>query len=258
MLFSNLPAWITKFFAQDATGTYVRSIPTTSGDPNAASLSLGFPPNTFTDEGAGGSPPDGRDFNGILRYLSSVAQWNLAGGPVPYNATISSNGGYPLGAIVQSAVTAGLAWQSTTDGNTTNPDAAGAGWVAVAMRVASNGEMQAGTSNQRLATPKNLKDNGFPRIVAQSLNPNGYLALDNGLILQWCTVAGTASGGTAFSWPTAFSSAVFLAVPAASNGLPTSGSLSVYLRNLTTSGATLYANNGAGAATTCNVFALGL
>jgi len=130
MQLSDIPDWSAKKFAEDATGLYVRPIPQTTADPAAASMSLGFPPQTFTDEGAGGTPPDGRDFNGILNYLAAWAQWVGLGGPVPYNAAVSSGGGYPKGARVQSATTPPRIWISTTDNNTTNPDAGGAGWIS--------------------------------------------------------------------------------------------------------------------------------
>ena len=124
------PARSAKLFAQDTTGTYVRSLPQTTADPNAASFALGFPPNTFTDEGAGGSPPDGRDFNGILSYLHSVARWFQAGGVAGYDGTYQTAiGGYPLGAVVYSASKPGVRYRSTTNNNTTNPDTGGAGWV---------------------------------------------------------------------------------------------------------------------------------
>lgn len=129
MLSSNIPDYKAKRFAQDATSGFIRTVPTTSSDPAAASFTLGFPPQTFTNESAGGTPPDGRDFNGILNYLSAWAQWVGLGGPVPYNSAVSSSGGYPKGARVQSATTAPRIWLSTTENNTTNPDAGGAGWV---------------------------------------------------------------------------------------------------------------------------------
>lgn len=126
---SDIPNYSPKVFAQDATGTYVRNVPQTTGDPAAASMSLGFPPQTFTDEGAGGTPPDGRDINGILKFLAAWAQWVGLGGPVPYNAAVSSAGGYPKGARVQSATSLRI-WLCTVDNNTTNPDSGGAGWVS--------------------------------------------------------------------------------------------------------------------------------
>lgn len=130
MLLSDLPTWSPKKFAEDAAGTFVRSIPQTTVDPAAASMSLGFPPQTFTDEGAGGTPPDGRDFNGILNFLAAWAQWVGVGGPVPYNPDVSTAGGYPKGARVQSATNPPRIWICTVDGNTSNPDAGGAGWVS--------------------------------------------------------------------------------------------------------------------------------
>lgn len=123
----------TKFpipFAENAGGTYSRVVPETTTDANAASLDLGFPPNTFTPEGAGGAPPDGRDFNGILNQISAWNQWASAGGPLKYDATFSTNiGGYPKGAIIASATNFGIFWYSTEDDNTTDPDVSGAGWT---------------------------------------------------------------------------------------------------------------------------------
>lgn len=130
MQLSDIPAKSQRVFAQSATGSYIRAIPQTTADPDAASFNLGFPPNTFTDEGAGGVPPDGRDFNGILNYLSAWVRWMTAGGPIVYDGTFQTAvGGYPLGAVVWSATTAGVQWRSTTNNNVTNPDAAGAGWA---------------------------------------------------------------------------------------------------------------------------------
>lgn len=185
MLLANIPAWFAKRFGADATGSYIRTVPATTADPNAASMALGFPPNTFVDEGAGGSPPDGRDFNGILNYLSAWTQWIGAGGPIPWNSTVAA-AGYPIGSVVQSTVTAGLMWRSTVDGNTTNPDAAGAGWTAFSVVVASVADIQAATSALLIVTPKNLRDAGYDRITSQSLIPNfGYRVHASGFKQCW-------------------------------------------------------------------------
>lgn len=51
-------------------------------------------------------------------------------GSVPYNATLQALiGGYPAGALVESAVTTGLFWISAVANNLTNPDTGGAGWL---------------------------------------------------------------------------------------------------------------------------------
>ena len=113
---------------------YIRSIPQGSQigiTSCAASLTDGFPPLTFTPPGAGGCPPFGADFNGILQQITQWSRWYSAGGPIFYDATFagSASNGYPNGAIVQSTIVPGDFWLSTADNNTTNPDAGGANWV---------------------------------------------------------------------------------------------------------------------------------
>lgn len=126
---SDIPSKSPMVFAQDATGSYVRAVPQTTADPAAASFELGFPPQTFTDQGAGGTPPDGRDFNGILNFLSAWARWQATGAPINYDSTFQTDiGGYPKGAVVASATTLGVFWLSTVENNLTNPDTGGAGW----------------------------------------------------------------------------------------------------------------------------------
>ena len=60
--------------------------------------------------GAGGTPPNINDFNGVLNYVTAWLRWNQAGGPVPYDASFSAEiGGYPNGAIILAALTMGMA-----------------------------------------------------------------------------------------------------------------------------------------------------
>jgi hypothetical protein len=128
---SKLPAKSSRAFAQSAAGAYVRTVPQTTSDPAAASFDIGFPPQTFTDESAGGTPPSGRDFNGILAHLSAWTRWQAAGGPVFFDNTFSNAiGGYPQGTRLTSTVTAGLFWVSTVDNNTGNPDSGAPNWLA--------------------------------------------------------------------------------------------------------------------------------
>jgi len=119
-------------FASSAGGAYVRTVPVASqiGIQNgAASYTDGFPPLNFTPINAGGVPPFGQDMNGIIRDISAHARWWAAGGPVYYDSTHQTAiGGYPLGAVVQSATTTGKFWYSSTENNVTNPDTGGAGW----------------------------------------------------------------------------------------------------------------------------------
>lgn len=115
-------------------GEITTPIPTASqiGIVNGrASLHDGFPPDTFLPISTGGVPPFGADFNGILNEITSITQWQQAGGFFPYDSTFSTAiSGYPIGAIIQAANYEGF-WLNTTNGNTTNPDTGGAGWTSL-------------------------------------------------------------------------------------------------------------------------------
>lgn len=181
MLLSDIPAWFAKRFGQDAGGTYIRTVPLTTADPAAASFTIGFPPQTFTDEGAGGTPPDGRDFNGILNFLSAWAQWQGAGGGVPFNATIASNGGYPKGARLMSSVNPALVWVNQIDGNTTNPDGGGAAdWSALTdlghTYSSSNGHITVGKLILNFGTTSLTDSSGYKDIVFDKPFTSGVFA----------------------------------------------------------------------------------
>jgi hypothetical protein len=126
---SNSPVLIPVPFADSGTKN---DIPTTpSLTPGLASLQLGFPPVTMVPLVAGGIPPLGADFNGILNLISAASQWAQAGGGYTYNSAFSTAiGGYPKGSTLIAADFSG-SWRSLVENNTTNPDAGGAGWVAV-------------------------------------------------------------------------------------------------------------------------------
>lgn len=146
---SSIPPKFGVPWGSNAGAAYIRSIPATSqiGVQNcAASLPDGFPPLTFVPGNAGGCPPFGQDFNGILKQLSQWNQWQSAGGPVFYDSAFATAaGGYPSGAKLSSAVTPGTVWMSTADNNATNPDSGGAGWVQ------DPGQVPIGTPMQSLA-----------------------------------------------------------------------------------------------------------
>lgn len=129
MLLAYIPAKIPEPFANLAGPGFINVIPDTTTSPGAASWRIGFPPQTFLDEASGGTPPAGADWNGVLEAISAWAQWAGFGNPVPWDASLGA-AGYPRGAFLVSAD--GLHnWLNTVDGNTTNPDAAGAGWASV-------------------------------------------------------------------------------------------------------------------------------
>lgn len=100
----------------------------------AASLTDGFPPLTRTPIAAGGVPPSGLDMNGILYALSAALRWANAGGGYVFDGAFAADSnvsGYPKGARVLRSDGLGY-WLNTIDGNTVDPEGAGAvaaGWV---------------------------------------------------------------------------------------------------------------------------------
>lgn len=129
---SAIPTKLPIPFGNGAGAGYIRTIPVPSQQSilaGAASLTDGFPPSTFLPIGAGGTPPAGQDFNGILYEISAWVRWQSAGGPVSYDASFSSSiGGYPLGATLNAAQL-GTFWISLVDNNLSNPDTGGANWL---------------------------------------------------------------------------------------------------------------------------------
>ena len=127
---SDFPSKIIIPFAGNASSSFVRDIPQTSTDQAAASFDQGFPADTFTDTAAGGTPPNGKDFNGILRIVTGLLRQYCLGYVPQFDAAYQTAvGGYPNGCLVQDASTAGIYWQSTADANTTTPGASGSLWV---------------------------------------------------------------------------------------------------------------------------------
>lgn len=157
MQISQIPTKLAIVFGSGTTGTYIRTVPPTSGDPNAASQTLGFPPNTAAPIASGGIPPDIRDFNGFLNILSAWAQWLTGSAITAWDSAWSAAvGGYPLGAVVGSATTPGSVFRSTTDNNVTNPDSGGLGWTNFFPQSITG---NAGTAT-RLATVRSISMTG--------------------------------------------------------------------------------------------------
>lgn len=125
---SGLPTRTPTPFANSGAKNTIPVASQISVTPGAASYTDGFPPLTRTPIAAGGVPPFGVDFNGILNAITTAVRWSNAGGQYPYDSTFSTAvGGYPKGAILARSGFDGF-WVSTAENNTTNPDAAGAGW----------------------------------------------------------------------------------------------------------------------------------
>lgn len=131
MKLSDIPTKFAIPFANSATSPFIRTIPTTpSGTPGQASLQTGFPSENFSPVAAGGVPPFGADFNGLLNQSTSWNWWQATGAFPPYDQSWQmTNGGYPNTAVVSSLVIANRLYMSIVDNNTTNPDTGGAGWI---------------------------------------------------------------------------------------------------------------------------------
>lgn len=220
---SDIPASFPIAFAADASSpTNIRPIPVTSADPTAASLTLGFPPDTFLPLGSGGTPPDGKDFNGILNQITLWNQWQNAGSPVKYDATFSGDiGGYPAGSLLVAASGNANFWVSTVDDNVTNPDASGAGWAAVSFL---------GTFTT-----------GDVKLSIASAAPAGWIAVNDGSI-------GSASSGATF----ADGSAILLFTVIFNNIVAAWAPLQTSTGAATTRGA--FANAAAAWAANCRIF----
>lgn len=97
-----------------------------------ASYTDGFPPLTRTPLAAGGVPPFGTDFNGVLNDITAAVRWEQAGGGYPYSSTFGAAiSGYPKGAKIPNSNLDGF-WLNTVENNQNNPevtDASLTGWV---------------------------------------------------------------------------------------------------------------------------------
>lgn len=128
---SDIPTKFNIPFASSAMAPYTRIIPQASQigiQAGAASLTDGFVPVNFLPVAAGGTPPFGADFNGLLNQMTLWTRWQNAGGVIPFDSDFSTAiGGYPKGTVL-AALVFGNYWISTVDDNATNPDSGGANW----------------------------------------------------------------------------------------------------------------------------------
>lgn len=129
------PQVLLEAIASDAGPTFITApMPETPpGTPsNAASIQGGYPPKVMQSELAGGLPPLGQDMNGFLFLLSSHTLYVECGQLYPYNADLATAiAGYLVGTVLGMTDGTGM-WLNIVNGNTTDPDAGGAGWVPIA------------------------------------------------------------------------------------------------------------------------------
>lgn len=222
MLSTAIPTRQDVIWGSGASGTYIRTVPDTTTNPNAASFTLGFPPNTFVDPGSGGEPPDGRDFNGALNAMSAWCNWIAANGPVLYNSAYQASiGGYPKFAMLPDSVTVGLFWISNIENNTNTLTAGtgGTGWqqfppAASAVVASFNGRTGAVTltssdvtsalSTNALALTKLALIGAATIIGNNGASPGSPAALTPAQALNVLGLTGTTSPGSGSSLYVAF------------------------------------------------------
>lgn len=121
---------IRKVWGYAAGAPYIQNpIPDTTVVPGRASFEQGAPPANMTAKVAGGIPPFGQDYNGILAMITNNLAGLNAGQINVYDATFATDiGGYAKGAMLGMADGTGW-WINLTASNTTDPDANGAGWA---------------------------------------------------------------------------------------------------------------------------------
>lgn len=217
--------------------------------PGLASFTDGFPPLTMTPLAAGGIPPRGQDFNGILNFLSNAVRWVQAGGRYPYDSAFSTAvGGYPKGAVLAAASGNG-SWLNVADNNTTNPDTSGANWVSLGAGIATTAQAQGLTDDLALLTPLKLADafKGANQLLATA----GYQKFPGGLIVQWGAVD-TTSSGVSVVWPVAFPNAAPRVVCSHSSA---GGAVASSVAAITKTGGSFYLATGATG--TVNYLAIG-
>ena len=222
MIISNLASRILRPFA--AAGSKA-TIPVNQADATRASYDQGFPALNMTPIAAGGVPPSGQDFNGILYDISNAAMWQQAVGILPWSAEFAQSqvsGGYPKNALV---VHNAVLYQSSVDNNTETPGA-GTNWRGVGVSNASQPQhavtlwqmqdalaqhthpdaKQSASGFMSAANKQKLDGLTF----GSSLVSNGYQKLLGGLIIQWgsvgCPANYVANTRFAFNLPIAFPS----------------------------------------------------
>ncbi|ENL8513231.1 hypothetical protein AB6H97_000187 [Providencia rettgeri] len=97
------PKLIVKPFAKNGQKNVIPENYETSMESNQATWDQGFGQITMLPVAAGGLPPKGQDFNGILNQISENIVYQSQGGRFKFSPEYAESiGGYPKGAILQS------------------------------------------------------------------------------------------------------------------------------------------------------------
>lgn len=225
MKLSDTPARFPIPFANAAASGYIRSIPQAHQTPITgdapASLTDGFPPETFVPAESGGTPPNGKDFNGILFQITAALRWMQAGGSAVYdNSFVTDIGGYPRGAVLTSASSAGVQWLSLVDDNTVNPDSGpSVNWLEIAS----------------LNPTFSISGGNWKRV-----DPDGFIEMGG-----VAPITRSTEGAFGFTFPMSAFPTACLGISAMpiNSAQSTTGQTTIQEVSLTASGATLFAQN---------------
>jgi len=165
-------------FGENATPGTIDPIPETRGpgdDPQQATWDEGFPLVTMTPLAAGGIPPKGQDFNGVLNAISEHTVFTGRGGQYKWSsAYVAASGGYAIGDVIQAddGLNSYVSLVNTNTANfNTTPASIGVSWALYSGRktqtqatetvsgiaeIATQAEVTAGADDTRVITPLKL------------------------------------------------------------------------------------------------------
>lgn len=259
----SIPKFFQRAFAQNGGKQDVPITGDTSG--GRASYDVGFPPVTRIPIVAGGIPPFGTDFNGVLYDLSQAIQYVQSGVAFPFNQDFATAiGGYEIGAIVSDTSDNSLMWINGTASNVSFP----AGWTSFAIKdptetvrgmplVATQAEVDAGVDDAKQITSKKLRMG-----VSYSLGDNGYIAFPTwlgGFMIVWGFSDIQSSGVQNIAFPMAFPSSCFSMIALDSGASPQTADI-ISAWNKSRTGFTVYARSpdtGLGVSSACTYIAVG-
>lgn len=245
----SIPKFFQRAFAQNGGKQDVPITGDSSG--GRATYDTGFPPVTRIPIVAGGIPPFGTDFNGVLYDLSQAIQYVQSGVTFPFNQDFATAiGGYEIGAIVSDSSDKSLLWINGTASNTAFPT----GWTQFALklstetvsglsRIATQAETNSGANDSVIVTPKKLRA-GF----SISLASNGYIAFPSWLgdfIFQWVTgpLSGPGEGQIFIPYPVSFPNSVLHVTVSTKGNSDTQDDAMFQFISSTQTTATVYKNN---------------
>lgn len=205
-----IPKFIKTAFANIGLRNNIPEI--TNNTTGAAGYDRGFGEINMLPEGAGGIPPDGKDFNGIFYELSSAIQYLQSGVEFPFDQTFANSiGGYSVGAVVSDLSKTSL-WINSVDNNLLPPSSEN-GWsnfslfsasesVKGVASIATQADVNLGQNDSKIIPPKKLLF-GFSFV---SNTNRGFIAFPSwlgGFIIQWGSVVTDSNGKATFTFLTA-------------------------------------------------------